>query len=154
MSEGLTRELISTEALSILKSLRDNSRAGRSNKLADVKSTFENSVSIEFDNYFFFLRKYHFIAMDREACLQLTGEGEKVLEAERRERFDDVVQEYFGSRITLDEVPRADPAGTVVAALPVEEKPSDVADEDVVAEAEPARPAVPPPPPSGAQLPS
>lgn len=97
--ERVTREQLQGEALYILKNLRDNKSSGRSNKLADVKVTLEPSVTLEFDNYFFFLRKYNFIAMDREACLQLTGEGEKVLDGTLRDRFGDAVGEYFASRL-------------------------------------------------------
>ena len=100
--ERVTREQLSGEALYILKNLRDNKSGGRSNKLADVKTALEPSVTLEFDNYFFFLRKFNFIAMDREACLQLTGEGEKVLDGTLRERFDDSVGEYFASRLGAD----------------------------------------------------
>jgi len=101
---ALTRDQIAEEALNILSTLRENTRASRSNKLADVKSAFENAVSIDFDTYFFFLRKYHFIGMDREACLQLTPEGEKIVEGERRERFLEAVGEYFASRIVEEPV--------------------------------------------------
>jgi eukaryotic-like serine/threonine-protein kinase len=101
---ALTRDQIAQEAMNILSTLRDNSRASRSNKLADVKGTFENTVSIDFDTYFFFLRKYHFIGMDREACLQLTPEGEKIVDGEKRERFLEAVQEYFASRIVEEPV--------------------------------------------------
>ena len=78
MSET-TRDKVSGDALFILKSLKDNARLGRSNKLADVKISLENSVSLEFDSYFFFLRKFHYIAMDREAQLKLTDNGERVV---------------------------------------------------------------------------
>ena len=100
--ERLTREQLTGEALYILKNLKDNKSGGRSNKLADVKTALEPSVTLEFDNYFFFLRKYNFIAMDREACLQLTGEGEKVLDGSQRERFGEAVGEYFASRLGAD----------------------------------------------------
>ena len=70
MADAMTREKVSNEAQYILKSLRENSRLGRSNKLADVKSFLEPSVSLEFDSYFFFLRKFHYIAMDREAPIR------------------------------------------------------------------------------------
>ena len=143
---ALTRDQITGEALNILKTLRDNTRAGKSNKLADVKSAFEFSVSIDFDTYFFFLRKFHFIGMDREACLQLTAEGEKVLDGERRERFDAAVQEYFANRITLDEMPAVDGQAEELEAEP------ESSDENgpmaaAVLDVEPARLARPPPPP-------
>ena len=68
----LKRDTVSGEALFILKNLRENSQPGRSNKLAEVKTALEPAVSLEFDAYFFFLRKFHYIAMDREAQLKLT----------------------------------------------------------------------------------
>lgn len=109
MSEApVTREQVVSEALDILKSLRENARAGRSNKLADVKGGFEDSVSIEFDTYFFFLRKFHYIGMDREACLQLTPDGEKVVDGEKRDRFDEAVDEYFAGRIAQPLLQEAD----------------------------------------------
>ena len=96
---SVTRDQICSDALNILKCLRENVRAARSNKLADVKGAFEDNVSIEFDTYFFFLRKFHYIGMDREACLQLTPEGEKVVDGEKRDRFDEAVGEYFANRL-------------------------------------------------------
>jgi eukaryotic-like serine/threonine-protein kinase len=96
---NVTPEQIAGEALFILKSLKDNGRSGRSNKLADVKGTLEPSVTLEFDNYFFFLRKYHYIALDREACLQLTTEGERVVEGEERDQFTDAVGEFFAPKL-------------------------------------------------------
>jgi hypothetical protein len=76
----LNRDTVSGEALFILKNLRDNHKQGRSNKLAEVKTSLEPAVSLEFDAYFFFLRKFHYIAMDREAQLKLTDSGERVVE--------------------------------------------------------------------------
>ncbi len=96
---NVTPEQIAGEALFILKSLKDNGRSGRSNKLADVKGTLEPSVTLEFDNYFFFLRKYHYIALDREACLQLTNEGDRVVEGEERDQFTDAVGEFFAAKL-------------------------------------------------------
>lgn len=100
MSEPtVTPEQIAGEALFILKSVRDNGRGGRSNKLADVKSALEASVTLDFDNYFFFLRKYHYLTLDRDACLQLSGEGEKVVDGSERDDFTDAVGEFFAAKI-------------------------------------------------------
>jgi hypothetical protein len=95
----MTRDKVSNEALYILKSLRENSRLGRSNKLADVKSYLEPSVSLEFDSYFFFLRKFHYIAMDREAQLKLTDQGERVVDGDTIEKFSGEVGEFFADQI-------------------------------------------------------
>lgn len=100
MSESaMTRDKVSGDALFILKSLRENQRLGRSNKLADVKTSLENSVSLEFDSYFFFLRKFHYIAMDREAQLELTDQGERVVEGDYLDKFTGEVGEFFGDQI-------------------------------------------------------
>jgi hypothetical protein len=91
---------VSGDALFILKSLRENLRLGRSNKLADVKMSLENSVSLEFDSYFFFLRKFHYIAMDREAQLKLTDQGERVTSGEEVDRFGGEIADFFADQIS------------------------------------------------------
>src|SRR6476660_5699149 len=98
-----TRDTVSGEALFILQNLRDNTRLGRSNKLADVKTSLEPSVSLEFDSYFFFLRKFHYIAMDREAQLKLTDQGERLLDAEDTAEFEEDVYEFFADQLSEGE---------------------------------------------------
>ncbi len=98
MSET-TRDKVSGDALFILKSLKENQRLGRSNKLADVKMSLENSVSLEFDSYFFFLRKFHYIAMDREAQLKLTDQGDRVSSGEEVDRFGGEIADFFAEQI-------------------------------------------------------
>ncbi len=95
----MTRDKVSGDALFILKSLKDNSRQGRSNKLAEVKQALENSVSLEFDSYFFFLRKFHYIAMDREAQLKLTDQGERVVDGDFLDKFTGEVAEFFAEQL-------------------------------------------------------
>src|SRR6185369_16050002 len=98
-TQGINRETVSGEALFILKNLKENGRLGRSNKLADVKALLEPSVSLEFDSYFFFLRKFHYIAMDREAQLKLTDQGERVVDGDYGEKFSGEVGEFFADQI-------------------------------------------------------
>lgn len=100
-----TQEQMS-EALSILSALKENALVGRSNKLADVKQSLEGSMSNEFDSYFFFLRKFHYIAMDREAQLKLSDHGERLVDGEEVERFRSEVNEFFG-----EQVPTPPPSG-------------------------------------------
>ena len=104
-SAPMTRDKMSGDALFILKSLKENARLGRSNKLADVKLVLENSVSLEFDSYFFFLRKFHYIAMDREAQLKLTDQGERVVEGDALEKFSGEVAEFFAEQLAPEETP-------------------------------------------------
>jgi eukaryotic-like serine/threonine-protein kinase len=138
----ITRDTVSGEALFILKNLRENSRLGRSNKLADVKTALEPAVSLEFDAYFFFLRKFHYIAMDREAQLRLTDTGERVVEGNELDRFSGEVGEFFSEQLA----PADEPMG---ASYPVEVETSVLASEHVTVET-----AVPqPPPPSNTPLP-
>lgn len=100
MSQTTTRDKVSGDAAFILRSLKENARLGRSNKLAEVKTSLENSVSLEFDSYFFFLRKFHYIAMDREAMLMLTEQGERVAAGAEAERFGAEVSEFFAEQIS------------------------------------------------------
>ncbi len=96
---AFTRESLSGDALMILKNLRENGRLGRSNKLADVKASLEPSVSLDFDTYFFFLRKFHYIAMDREAQLKLTEEGERVVDGREKDKFLAEVSDFFAEQL-------------------------------------------------------
>jgi len=102
--QAINRETVSGEALFILKNLKENGRLGRSNKLADVKAALEPSVSLEFDSYFFFLRKFHYIAMDREAQLKLTDQGERVVEGDYLDKFASEVGEFFQDQISIPDV--------------------------------------------------
>ena len=104
----LNRDTVSGEALFILKNLRDNSKQGRSNKLAEVKTALEPAVSLEFDAYFFFLRKFHYIAMDREAQLKLTDSGERVVDGADLDRFSGEVGEFFSEQLAPVDEPMTD----------------------------------------------
>jgi len=118
----IQRDTVCGEALFILQSLRENGRLGRSSKLADVKAALEPSVSLEFDSYYLFLRKYLYIALDhREAQLRLTELGERMVDGELQEKFALEVEEFFAEQLLGDR-----------AAPPAEEK---------------ADPRMPPPPP-------
>ena len=105
---SLNRDTVSGEALFILKNLRENNKQGRSNKLAEVKTALEPAVSLEFDAYFFFLRKFHYIAMDREAQLKLTDSGERVVDGVDLDRFSGEVGEFFSEQLTPVDEPMGD----------------------------------------------
>jgi hypothetical protein len=134
----MTRDKVSNEALYILKSLRENSRLGRSNKLADVKSYLEPSVSLEFDSYFFFLRKFHYIAMDREAQLKLTDQGERVVDGDTIDKFSGEVGEFFADQILGSDGENATFIETQ-AALGIKPPPPPVNDLDLGGVDHPAR---------------
>ncbi len=97
-----TQQDVLNDSLSILQFIRDNAQTGRSNRLAEVKSALEGRVQLEFDSYFFFLRKFHYIAMDREAQLRLTEGGERVCEGQQSEKFFDEVREFFDEQLQVD----------------------------------------------------
>lgn len=142
-STTMTREKVSSEAHFILTSLKENQVQGRSNKLAEVKNSLEPSCSIDFDSYFFFLRKFHYIAMDREAQLKLTTEGEAVVDGEIMDKFTEEVADFFADQIE---------GGSDVADSPDAEKSRAALEEsDAISPAAKARArrpqAVPPPPP-------
>jgi hypothetical protein len=122
----LNRDTVSGEALFILKNLRDNSKLGRSNKLAEVKTSLEPAVSLEFDAYFFFLRKFHYIAMDREAQLKLTESGERVVDGSELDRFSGEVGEFFSEQLTPSDEPISDTSVPFDAATDITVETADV----------------------------
>jgi hypothetical protein len=139
----MTRDKVSNEALFILRSLLENARLNRSNKLADVKMTLETNVSIEFDSYFFFLRKFHYIAMDREAQLKLTDQGQRVVEGDSFDKFSGEVGEFFADQITgLEEE-----LGDSVIVDPLPSSPPPPPQSDLILDPEPPTQAMAPPPP-------
>src|SRR3954468_20035937 len=142
---AMTRDKVSNEALFILRSLQENARLGRSNKLADVKMGLESNVSIEFDSYFFFLRKFHYIAMDREAQLKLTDQGQRVVEGDYIDKFSGEVGEFFADQITGGD------DSTSVMGEPDPSAPPPPPSTDLLLDAEPDGP--PPPPPQRGRKP-
>ena len=95
----LTKELLRDEAQTILRSLRENVAAGRSNRIADVKQALEARVTVDFDDYFLFLRKHNFIVLDREhSALELTTEGDGALDGEPVAMLS-AIEEFFAGRL-------------------------------------------------------
>ncbi|HSP78766.1 MAG TPA: serine/threonine-protein kinase [Myxococcaceae bacterium] len=116
---AIHRDTVCGEALFILQSLRENGRLGRSNKLADVKGALEPSVSLEFDSYYLFLRKYLYIALDhRESQLRLTELGERVVDGELQEKFALEVDEFFADQLGSEEAPAPEPGDQTEAFMP------------------------------------
>ncbi len=135
----LTKELLQQEATGILKTVRDNATAGRSNKLGEVKQGLESSVTIDFDDYFLFLRKFNFMVLDREAgALSLTPEGDRILSGAGAAQMEFAIEHFFATRLG-DEVIREDSATD-----PGKKPPPPVAPESE----SPRRAAPPSPPPS------
>ena len=83
MPSTMTIDKLGGDALFILKSIKENARQGRATRLADAKVVLESQVSLEFDSYFFFLRKFHYLAMDREEQAILWRTLERVPELYR-----------------------------------------------------------------------
>ncbi len=136
----LTKDLLQEEALSILRSVRDNAAQGRSNRLGDVKESLEAKVTLEFDDYFLFLRKFNFMLLDRElGALTLTPEGERLLGGGSAEGIEGSIEQFFASRLG-DEIVREETEAA--ADLPRRPPPPPPPSELV---AEPSR--RPPPPP-------
>lgn len=73
-----------------------------------MKTALEPAVSLEFDAYFFFLRKFHYIAMDREAQLKLTDSGERVVDGADLDRFSGEVGEFFSEQLAPVDEPMND----------------------------------------------
>jgi hypothetical protein len=161
MPTPVSSDTLSGEALFILKSLKENQRMGRPGKLSEVKATLAPAVTMDFDTYFFFLRKHHYIALDREAQVRLTDQGEQVAEGRGLEKLSAEVAGFFSEHLGAGEVQTQ--AYTAMASAPSEavEPPSLVVSRprktQLIEEAAAAAPAFPgrhePEKPSAASLP-
>ena len=144
LKPAINRETVSGEALFILRIVRENGRLGRSNKLADVKAALESSFALEFESYFFFLRKFHYIAMDREAHIKLTDQGERAAGGELQERFTTEVGEFFADQLVPSEPPPP-PVPDAPMAMPPPPPELLLDEAEVVAGQQPPAPPAPPP---------
>ena len=144
---SIHRDTVCGEALFILQSLRENGRLGRSNKLADVKAALEPSVSLEFDSYYLFLRKYLYIALDhREAQLRLTDLGERVVDGELQDKFGMEVGEFFSEQLGTDPAiasREADGAHSSHSSMPPPPPDLLLEEQEVTKPAEPPIPSLP-----------
>jgi hypothetical protein len=161
ISPNATRERLSSDALLILKTIKENARSGRVNKLIDVKSALEHSVQLDFEAYFFFLRKFNYVAMDREAHLRLTEDGDLAVVGTLADRFIGEIGEFFvdqlaEARTRADDVTRETTLAPSTSARSVRrtsmpEEPSALqptrTDETRAPAAVPAAAPPPPPPP-------
>lgn len=69
-------DILNEDAVFILQCLRENAREGRSMHMMDVRGHLADSVTLEFSDYLKFLRKYGYVALDREQhTLSLTEAG-------------------------------------------------------------------------------
>lgn len=72
----VTLDILNEDAVFILQCLRENAREGRSMHMMDVRGHLADSVTLEFRDYLKFLRKYGYVALDREEhTLSLTEAG-------------------------------------------------------------------------------
>ena len=110
-----------------------------------MKSFLEPSVSLEFDSYFFFLRKFHYIAMDREAQLKLTDQGERVVDGDYTDKFSGEVGEFFADQILGSE---GESQATVIETVSSMRPPPPPATNLLTGEHEAVATAPPPPPPA------
>ena len=143
---AIHRDTVRGEALFILQSLGENGRLGRSNKLADVKASLEPSVSLEFDSYYLFLRKYHYIILDpREAQLRLTELGERAVDGGLQEKFGLEVDEFFAEQL-LGDVPARPGEDALDPSMPPPPPDSLLDEAELVSRPPPVEP--PPAPPA------
>ncbi len=106
----LTKELLQQEATGILETLHGNAAAGRENRVADLRVQVARSVTLDFDDYLLFLRKFRFVTVDRDGtAASLTAEGEQVLSGEGAAQMELDIEHHFASRLG-DEVVREEPA--------------------------------------------
>lgn len=108
----VTKEQLAEDAVFVLQCLRQNVRDGRSNHLVDVRNTLANSVTLDFNDYVKFLRKFEYASLDREAhVLGLTAAGEQASLGESVDALQRQVGDFFSEVIAAGVVEVEDVEG-------------------------------------------
>ncbi len=90
-------ETIAKEATEILKSLLGESSSGASRDLGDVRTSLSKSVSLDFDSYIFFLRKYDYVSVGSDNRIKPLPRASEVVHGSVPGKLEDEVNQFFSS---------------------------------------------------------
>ena len=84
----------------ILEKLCEREREGNRPRLGEVRSMLKGNLTLDFADYFKFLKRYHYVQINREdQSLVVTDEGRVVAEQSPSDAFVDELKKHFGSQV-------------------------------------------------------
>ncbi|MBW2699864.1 MAG: serine/threonine protein kinase [Deltaproteobacteria bacterium] len=88
------------ELQAILEFLYEENKAGNRLRLSDVSGQLGRDLSLEFADYFKFLKRYNYVVINRrDHALTATGEGRKIARDGPSAEFGQEVQKFFAKNI-------------------------------------------------------
>ncbi len=92
----LSPETLSDEMRFVLKSLNDKARVGARPRLVDVRGFLQNSLSLDFADYFKFLKRFNYLVINRgDQTLTVTDEGRLIAERGEDDDFVKELKQHF-----------------------------------------------------------
>ncbi|HUU02082.1 MAG TPA: serine/threonine-protein kinase [Myxococcota bacterium] len=98
--EAVSASILTDEMRLILKSLCDRAKAGARPRLGDARSFLKNSLSLDFADYFKFLKRYNYVIINRgDQTLAVTEEGRIIAEQGADDEFVGELKQHFGKEL-------------------------------------------------------
>ena len=118
----VSRATLVEELRGILGFLTEQNKAGNRLRLSDVSGQMGRKLSLEFADYFKFLKRYNYVVINRrDHALTATGEGRLVAREGSDGTFDKEVQQFFAGNIAEGDLiseETLEPAGKIEERLP------------------------------------
>ncbi len=96
----VSRDLLVEEMQAILGFLLEQARAGKRMRLSDARSRLSGRLSLDFADYFKFLKRYNYVVINRtDHGLAVTEEGRGLVEDASAEPFSQELEQHFGDQM-------------------------------------------------------
>jgi eukaryotic-like serine/threonine-protein kinase len=98
--QAVTQVMLVDEMRVVLQSLCDKAKAGARPRLGDARSFLKNSLTLDFADYFKFLKRYNYVLINRgDQTLAVTEEGRVIAENGEDDEFVNELKQHFGKQI-------------------------------------------------------
>ncbi len=96
----ISKNVMIDEMRFILETLCDRARMGARPRLSDVRSMLKGNLTLDFADYFKFLKRYNYVLINRsDQTLVVTEEGRLVAEKGSSSEFLTELTKHFGDRV-------------------------------------------------------
>ncbi len=100
----VTTKQLREEIRGVLSALYAAAKAGNRTRLSEAGSLIKIPLSLDFVDYFKFLRRYNYVAIDRtDQSLELTNEGKSIVDQGPDDEFNKDMSQHFARFINDDE---------------------------------------------------
>jgi len=134
----ISKNVMIDEMRFILETLCDRARMGARPRLSDVRSMLKGNLTLDFADYFKFLKRYNYVLINRsDQTLVVTEEGRSMAEKGASTEFLTELTKHFGDQVQNGEeliemaeeesFPEEEPAARPARAAKARNKPESVA---------------------------